>query len=81
GFNNVSVQPGYATVGAFVNFDVTDNIRFSLNANNLFNTTGVTEVEDDQGRIFDTDGDGTPDIAVGRSIGQRTLSAKMAVRF
>ncbi len=81
GFNNVSIQPGYATVGAFVNFDMTDNVRLSLNANNLFDTTGVTEVEDDQGRIFDTDGDGTPDIAVGRSIGQRTVSAKMSVRF
>ncbi len=81
GFNNVSVQPGYATVGAFVNFDVTDNVRVSLNANNLFDTTGVTEVEDDQGRIFDTDGDGVPDIAVARSIGQRTVSAKLSVRF
>lgn len=81
GFNNVSIQPGYATVGAFVNFDVTDNVRLSLNANNLFNATGVTEVEDDQGRIFDTNGDGRPDIAVARSIAQRTVSAKMSVRF
>lgn len=81
GFNNVSIQPGYATVSAFVNFDLTDNIRLSLNANNLFDTTGVTEVEDDQGRIFDTDGDGVPDIAVARSIGQRTVSARMSVKF
>ncbi len=81
GFNNVSVQPGYATVGAFANFDVTENVRLSLNANNLFNKVGVTEVEDDQGRIFDTDGNGTPDIAVGRSIGQRTVSAKLSVKF
>ncbi len=81
GFNNVSIQPGFATVGAFVNFDVNDNVRLSLNANNLFNTNGITEVEDDQGRIFDTDGDGSPDIAVARSIAQRTVSAKIAVRF
>lgn len=81
GFNNVSIQPGYATVSAFVNIDVMDNVRLSLNANNLFNATGVTEVEDDQGRIFDTNGDGVPDIAVGRSIGQRTLSAKLSVSF
>ena len=81
GFNNVSIQPGYATVGAFLNFDLTDRVRLSLNANNVFDVTGVTEVEDDQGRIFDTDGDGAPDIAVARSIGQRTVSAKIAVRF
>ena len=81
GFTNNSIQPGYATVGAFINYDVNDNVRVSLNANNLFDATGITEVEDDQGRIFDTDGDGVPDIAVARSIGQRTISARLSVRF
>ncbi len=81
GFNNVTVQPGYVTVGAFINFDVTDNIRVSLLANNLFNEEGVTEVEDDQGRVFDTNGDGRPDIASARGIGRRTVSARLGFTF
>ncbi|MEY4269191.1 MAG: hypothetical protein RLZZ58_407 [Pseudomonadota bacterium] len=81
GFNNVTIQPAYVTVGAYVNFDVTDSLRLSLNANNLFNEKGVTEVEDDQGRVFDTDGNGTPDVAVARGIGQRVVSAKLTFKF
>jgi outer membrane receptor protein involved in Fe transport len=81
GFNNITIQPAYVTVGAFVNFDVNDKIRLSLNANNLFNEKGVTEVEDDQGRVFDTNGDGTPDVASARGIGQRVFSAKLSFQF
>jgi outer membrane receptor protein involved in Fe transport len=81
GFNNVTIQPAYVTVGAFVNFDVTDNLRVSVNANNLFNEKGVTEVEDDQGRVFDTNADGIPDVASARGIGQRVFSAKLQFRF
>ncbi len=44
--NNELVMPGYLIVNGFVNVGVTDNLSFSLSANNLFDTIGITESEE-----------------------------------
>ncbi|NKB15675.1 MAG: TonB-dependent receptor [Sphingomonadales bacterium] len=45
--------PAYTTVGAYVNFEVIDNITVSLNANNLFDEVGFTEGEEGNPAIGD----------------------------
>jgi outer membrane receptor protein involved in Fe transport len=37
------VQPGYTSFNGFIDFEVVDNLKFSINANNIFNTLGITE--------------------------------------
>ncbi|WP_347304008.1 TonB-dependent receptor [Croceibacterium sp. TMG7-5b_MA50] len=64
-------MPGYAQVNAFVAFRPTDQITVTLNGNNLFGETGITEVE--EGAIP------ANGIVRARSITGRTISA--AVRF
>jgi outer membrane receptor protein involved in Fe transport len=69
--NNDLVLPGFAQVNAFVAFRPLERVELSLNANNLFNTVGITEAE--EGSI---PGNG---IVRARSINGRTVAA--AVRF
>ncbi|MFN3517074.1 MAG: TonB-dependent receptor, partial [Novosphingobium sp.] len=44
--NNQLIFPGYTQVNAFVTFRPVENVELSLNANNLFNVTGITEAEE-----------------------------------
>lgn len=71
--SNELVFPAYTQVNAFVNFHPVDNIVVSLNANNLFNTVGITEAE--EGSITA----GANNYIRARSINGRTISA--SVRF
>lgn len=43
---NELVMPGYAIVNAFVNVNLVKGLSVGLNANNLFNTIGITESEE-----------------------------------
>ena len=63
--------PAFTQVNAFLNVRPLDRVQLSINANNLFNTTGFTEAE--EGAI---PGNG---IVRARSINGRTVSA--AVKF
>ncbi|MBC2669555.1 TonB-dependent receptor domain-containing protein [Novosphingobium piscinae] len=42
--NNLLRMPGFTTVGSFLQFAATDRLRLTLNAQNLFNTLGIFEV-------------------------------------
>lgn len=44
---NTLVLPGYTVVHAFLNYQLTPKVQLSLNANNLFNRIGYTEIEGD----------------------------------
>lgn len=37
------IQPGYTSFNGFIDFEIIDNLKFSINANNIFNTLGITE--------------------------------------
>lgn len=73
--NNLLVFPGYTQVNAFVNFRPMDNVELSLNANNLFNVTGITEAE--EGSITP----GASNYVRARSINGRTVSASLRFDF
>jgi outer membrane receptor protein involved in Fe transport len=45
--NNTITMPGFKVVNAFVNYQINERLKASLNANNLFNAIGYTEVEGD----------------------------------
>lgn len=78
-FANTLIQPGYTVVGLFANYQLLDNVMLSVNANNVFDTVGFTE--GDEGRVFDTDGDGIADTTIARSITGRTVSASLSYNF
>lgn len=73
--NNELVFPAYTQVNAFVNFRPLDNVELSLNANNLFNTVGITEAE--EGSITS----GVNNYLRARSINGRTISASLRFDF
>lgn len=73
--NNQLIFPGYTQVNAFVNFRPADNVELSLNANNLFNVTGITEAE--EGSIVT----GANNYLRARSINGRTISASIRFDF
>ena len=73
--NNQLVFPAYTQVNAFVSFNPVDRIEVSLNANNLFNATGITEAE--EGSITDN----TNNYIRARSINGRTISASIRFDF
>lgn len=73
--NNSLVFPAYAQVNAFVNVKPIDNVEMSLNVNNLFNVTGITEAE--EGSIVG----GTNNYVRARSINGRTISASVRYSF
>ena len=77
--DNVLVMPGGTIMGVFADWDITDSTTLSLNVNNLFDESLFTEAEN--GRVFDTDGDGQNDTIVARSITGRTASATLRFRF
>jgi outer membrane receptor protein involved in Fe transport len=65
--DNSITQKGYATINAFVSYEVFKNFTFGLGVNNLANTIGYTEVE----------GDGH----AARSINGRTAKATLRYTF
>ena len=73
--SNQLVFPAFTQVNAFVNFRPLDNVELSLNANNLFNVTGITEAE--EGAIVD----GANNYLRARSINGRTVSASLRYEF
>jgi outer membrane receptor protein involved in Fe transport len=64
---NTITLPGFNVVNAFVNYQISERVKMSLNANNLFNSIGYTEVE----------GDGH----AARSVNGRTLRASLTYSF
>ncbi|KQM26360.1 MULTISPECIES: TonB-dependent receptor domain-containing protein [unclassified Sphingomonas] len=65
--------PGYTQVNAFVQFRSAEQVQFSVNANNLFDTIGLTEAE--EGAIP------ANGIIRARSINGRTISATARFSF
>lgn len=45
--NNTITMPGFNVVNAFINYQINDRVKAALNANNLFNAIGYTEIEGD----------------------------------
>lgn len=73
--SNELIFPGFTQVNAFVNFRPMDNVELSLNANNLFNVTGITESE--EGSITAN----ANNYIRARSINGRTISASLRFDF
>lgn len=65
--------PAYTTVGAYINYEVLENIVVSLNANNLFDEVGFTEGEEGNPAIGD--------FVRYRPINGRTISATIRLNF
>ena len=68
-------MPGYAYVNPFVKFQLTKGLSAALNVNNVFDTIGITEVE--EGSITAN----TDNIVRARSINGRTTSLTLAYKF
>lgn len=73
--NNKLVMPGYAYVNPFLSFELTKGLSATVNVNNVFDTIGITEVE--EGSITEN----TNNIVRARSITGRTSSLTIAYRF
>ncbi len=73
--NNDLVMPGYMIVNAYVSAKLSKGLLFSINANNLTNTIGITESE--EGSITD----GATNYLRARSIMGRTLVASLNLTF
>ena len=67
---NDLVMPGYTEVNIFATYFIRPNIRVSFNMNNVFNTIGLTEIDN----LPNAQG-----VATARSINGRT--AKMGLKF
>lgn len=65
--------PGYTTIGAYLNYQLRDNLALSLNANNLFDEVGFTEGEEGAPAIGD--------FIRFRPINGRTVSATLRYNF
>jgi outer membrane receptor protein involved in Fe transport len=65
--------PAYTTVGAYINYEVYDNLTLSLNANNLFDEVGFSEGEEGNPAIGD--------FVRFRPINGRTVSATARYTF
>ena len=65
--------PGYTTIGAYLNYELRDNINLSLNGNNLFDEVGFTEGEEGAPAIGD--------FIRFRPINGRTVSATLRYNF
>ena len=71
--SNLYDLPGYTSVGAYGNYQVTDRISVGIAANNLFDAEGFTEAEGD--------GFGPGDLVRFRPINGRTVSATLRYDF
>jgi outer membrane receptor protein involved in Fe transport len=66
------MQPGYTTVNAFVNYNITQRLKLGFNVNNWFNTIGITEVDS----YPNANG-----IATARSIPGRSIKGSLVYSF
>jgi outer membrane receptor protein involved in Fe transport len=71
--DNDLIMPGYAYLNAVVRVGLTEGLSLSLNANNLFDTVGVTEVEGN--------GNISAGLAVARTISGRSTTMSLAYKF
>ena len=78
---NILKQDGYSVVHLYGAVNVTDALELSLNANNVFDTVGITESANDGRNGWDTNGDGRLDTTIGRSITGRTISGRLRYTF
>lgn len=72
---NELVMPGYVYINPFINYQINDSMRASLNANNIFNVMGFTEAE--EAAIVN----GTTNVIRARAITGRTISASLTFSF
>jgi len=68
-------QPGYAIVGLFGQYFITDQVRASLNVNNLFDEFAVTEVDQGSGSLPSNH------LATARTITGRTIELGLKYTF
>jgi len=73
--NNELVMPGYIVVNPFISFSLTKGLSLSANVNNVFDSIGITEVE--EGSITSN----TKNIVRARAINGRTSSLTLAYKF
>ncbi len=73
--NNVLVMPGYTQVNLFGEYELRDGLSVGLGVNNLFDTLGLTEVE--EGAIIE----GQENILRARSINGRTANLVLRYAF
>lgn len=64
---NGLVMPGYTQVNAFVRYDITPRMTVSLQADNLFNAVGLTEIDQSPGGVT-TNGLNTARSILGRTV-------------
>lgn len=76
---NTLTQKGYSVVHLTGAVNLTDNLEFSLNVNNLFDKAGITEsANDGRESLFA----GAPNtVTIGRSIQGRTMAANIRFKF
>ena len=77
--DNVYVMPGTTVTNFFADWNVTDQATLSIGINNVFDEVLFTEAEN--GRAFDSDNDGTPDVIVARSINGTSATATLRYQF
>lgn len=73
--NNALIMPGYVFVNPFVSYEIANGLTASINVNNVFNTIGITEVE--EGSITPN----VDNIVRARSINGRTTALTFVYRF
>ncbi len=73
--DNKLVMPAYTITNAYVSFALSKSLNFSLNANNILNTLGITESE--EGSIVENQAN----IIRARSIMGRSVSATLRLVF
>ncbi len=73
--NNELIMPGYIIINAYVTAQISQGLSFSINANNLANTIGITESE--EGVITE----GQVNYLRARSISGRSIVATLALNF
>jgi outer membrane receptor protein involved in Fe transport len=73
--DNLLTFPGYAQVNAFVEYDLTEGLSLSVNANNLFDKVGLTEAEEASISA------GSVNAIRARSINGRTVTASLRYSF
>jgi outer membrane receptor protein involved in Fe transport len=76
---NTLSQKGYSVVHLSGAVNLTENLEFSLNVNNLFDKAGITESANDGRESLLASSPNT--VTIGRSIQGRTTSAKIRVKF
>ena len=77
--DNVYVMPGATITNFFADWDISEQATLSVGVNNVFDEVLFTEAEN--GRVFDTDGDGAADVIVARSINGTSATATLRYRF